>query len=807
MKSSAANRFGTLERVNGNSAKRQNGNVESGRISTTPAFQRRSNHFRKLNFKNASQNNDPIYEEFCSSPCPSSLASNDQDAYGTTFVELIKRKGTKLGVIVSGSVVDHGLEPRIAELSAGSWAQRSDVLCVGDIVVSINGVSTATMTQKMLSQTFDKSDRIQLEVRYPLPPHPPPRSRYTTKVIQVTLKKQNGSFGMVIRGGMHEIPRKTRSFTVVHMTPAGPAYSEGTIRVNDRIRAVNGQAVHEIKLPELQSLLYQQDKETVFTVEYDVAIHERLEYGPVLVEIRKDVSDILGFGVNKCNDSGHIFIESIKQASLSDRCGAMHVGDILLSVDGRSVTTLSAEETTNLIRGDPDRTHVVQLEILPGMFSKTFRSSLPSPCFSSLRSPRLPARYGRQFTRYQSMTDIDQHLSSSLKKNRPPIGPGLKERRKYVTFTVELQRDGGPLGLTLATEADADSPGPIFISSLLQDGLAERTQTIQINDQLVEINGQEVKGRCLNEVIPLLQESTGDVIKLKLARLINIPERDFATLRRTSRDLYASFQKPPLPSPSPSSRPPIHLHRSSSSRRSSSSSTATMTRSDFNHSPTPTNAVSLIPIASSLRSSPSRFGAGLPRPIPTEVHKVTLFKDRIYEDFGFSVSDGLYEKGIFLNRIRKGGPADVCGLLKPLDRILQINDTRTGDFDCCLAVPLIAAAGDKIDLLIARSTRIFPLRDSGHSQDNHSDLDEALEITEAESDASTDLEMSRTLTRRGQQRRNPESNLKRLSRTNSADGRLGGSVTNDVMPWSHGAGAPAHWCNPERQQDPDLAAL
>ena len=35
--------------------------------------------------------------------------------------------------------------------------------------------------------------------------------------------------------------------------------------------------------------------------------------------------------------------------------------------------------------------------------------------------------------------------------------------------------------------------------------------------------------------------------------------------------------------------------------------------------------------------------------VPMEVHRVTLFKDNVYEDFGFSVSDGLYEKGIFVS--------------------------------------------------------------------------------------------------------------------------------------------------------------
>ena len=41
--------------------------------------------------------------------------------------------------------------------------------------------------------------------------------------------------------------------------------------------------------------------------------------GPLLVEIKRDIGDILGFGLNKCQDSGHIFIESVKAASLAER--------------------------------------------------------------------------------------------------------------------------------------------------------------------------------------------------------------------------------------------------------------------------------------------------------------------------------------------------------------------------------------------------------------------------------------------------------------------------------------------------------
>lgn len=55
---------------------------------------------------------------------------------------------------------------------------------------------------------------------------------------------------------------------------------------------------------------------------------------------------------------------------------------------------------------------------------------------------------------------------------------------------------------------------------------------------------------------------------------------------------------------------------------------------------------------------------------------VVLHKDKVYDDYGFSVSDGLYEKGVYINRIRSGGPADLTGQLKPFDRIIQVSEVE-----------------------------------------------------------------------------------------------------------------------------------
>ena len=75
-------------------------------------------------------------------------------------------------------------EPKIAQLVPGSWAQRSDVLCVGDRIMSVNGMAADSLSHSMLARNLDESDRIQLEVRYRLPPQPTILGR-RKKVVQV----------------------------------------------------------------------------------------------------------------------------------------------------------------------------------------------------------------------------------------------------------------------------------------------------------------------------------------------------------------------------------------------------------------------------------------------------------------------------------------------------------------------------------------------------------------------------------------------------------------------------------------------
>jgi len=176
---------------------------------------------------------------------------------------------------------------------------------------------------------------------------------------------------MVIRGGQvgedglrHE--EDDRPFTVAHVSLGGPAFKHGIIRVNDRIRCVNGISLDRMRLPELQSLLYRQESEAVFTVEYDSALHERISTGgPVLVEVRRDPADPLGLSLSDAQ-GGAVVVDSVRAAGLADRCGAIKVGDAVLAVGCEPAVGRSADEVTTMIAEADTDGSPLQLEILPG---------------------------------------------------------------------------------------------------------------------------------------------------------------------------------------------------------------------------------------------------------------------------------------------------------------------------------------------------------------------------------------------------------------------------------------------------------
>ena len=96
-----------------------------------------------------------------------------------------------------------------------------------------------------------------------------------------------------------------------------------------------------------------------------------------------------------------------------------------------------------------------------------------------------------------------------------------------MSFTLELDRSEGPLGLRLEggqAGGGQGRPGPLVVRALAEGGVAHRSRALRPGDQLVEVGGVCVRGRTLDEVEPLL--SGRGTVRLKLTRAVSVPERE-----------------------------------------------------------------------------------------------------------------------------------------------------------------------------------------------------------------------------------------------------------------------------------------
>ncbi|XP_078273506.1 glutamate receptor-interacting protein 1 isoform X2 [Rhinoraja longicauda] len=285
---------------------------------------------------------------------------------GQTLVELMKKEGSTLGLTVSGGIDKEG-KPKVSNLRPGGIAVRSDQLNIGDYIKSVNGINlTKFRHDEIISLLKNVGERVVLEVEYELPPVSVQGSGIFLKTVEVTLHKEGNTFGFVIRGGTHEDRNRSRPIVVTCVRTGGPADREGTIKVGDRLLSVDGIRLLGTPHAEAMSILKQCGQEATLIIEYDVSVMDSVANasGPLMVEVAKTPGSSLGIILTTslyCNKQV-IVIDKIKAASIADRCGALHVGDHILSIDGTSMEYCTLAEATQLLASTSEH---VKLELLP----------------------------------------------------------------------------------------------------------------------------------------------------------------------------------------------------------------------------------------------------------------------------------------------------------------------------------------------------------------------------------------------------------------------------------------------------------
>ncbi|KAJ8249600.1 hypothetical protein COCON_G00228160 [Conger conger] len=345
---------------------------------------------------------------------------------GCSVVELMKKEGTTLGLTVSGGIDKDG-KPRVSNLRQGGIAARSDQLNVGDYIRAVNGINlTKFRHDEIISLLKNVGERVVLEVEYELPPVSVQGSGVVFKTVEVTLHKEGNTFGFVIRGGAHEDRNKSRPIVITTIRPGGPADREGTVKLGDRLLSIDGIRLQGTSHSEAMSILKQCGQEATLVIEYDVSVMDSIATasGPLLVEVAKSLGSSLGVALSTstyCNKQV-IVIDKVKPASIADRCGALHAGDHILSVDGTSMEFCSLAEATQLLASACEH---VKMEILPHHQTrlalkgpeqvKVQRSTrtLPWETSGNSTSSSLPYQHYNTYQPDQARTPASKHNKTS----------------------------------------------------------------------------------------------------------------------------------------------------------------------------------------------------------------------------------------------------------------------------------------------------------------------------------------------------------------------------------------------------------
>uniref|UniRef100_A0A452IPP4 PDZ domain-containing protein n=1 Tax=Gopherus agassizii TaxID=38772 RepID=A0A452IPP4_9SAUR len=506
-------------------------------------------------------------------------------------------------------------------------------------------------------------------------------------------------FGIQLQGSVFATETLSSPPLISYIECDSPAERCGVLQIGDRLMAINGIPTEDSTFEEANQLLRDSSitNKVTLEIEFDVAESVIPSSGTFHVKLPKKHNVELGITISSPSSrkpGDPLVISDIKKGSVAHRTGTLELGDKLLAIDNIRLDNCSMEDAVQIlqhcedlvklkIRKDEDNSdgefeaiimfifkpylaaspkkfsvsgHLSELSDAedetsstqkPGKLSDIYSTTVPSvdSAVESWDGSGIDTSFGSQGPTYQASGYNFSAYEWRSPKQRDNLSPPSRPQNH-------------PFHDTGLSDDEWDRPTASGFS-----GAHDNSET----DQEENFWSQALEDLETCGQSGILRELEATIMSGSTMSLNHENPQPRSQLGR-----QASFQE----------RSNVRPHYSQTARSNT-------LPSDVGR-----KSVVLRKIKQEMKEIMS--------PTPVELHKVTLYKESDIEDFGFSVSDGLLEKGVYVKNIRPAGPGDLGGL-KPYDRLLQVNHVRTRDFDCCLVVPLIAESGNKLELVISRN--------------------------------------------------------------------------------------------------------
>ncbi|KTF77204.1 hypothetical protein cypCar_00019681 [Cyprinus carpio] len=671
----------------------------------------------------------------------------------TTEVTLISDSIMGFGIQLQGGVFATetlSSPPLIAYIDPDSPAERCGILQIGDRILSINGIPTEDSTLEETNQLLRDSSitsKVTLEIEFDVAESVIPSSG----TFHVKLPKKPGvELGITISSPSSRKPGD--ALIISDIKKGSVAHRTGTLELGDKLLAIDNIRLDNCSMEDAVQILQQCEDLVKLKIRKDEDNSDEQESsGAIIYTVElKRYGGPLGITISGTEEPfDPIIISSLTKGGLAERTGAIHIGDQILGYNSNSLKGNSVEAihlcdgSGSLIlkikkQGElasPKQPSVTgRLNDLsdmeddgqkPSKLSDIYSTTIPSvdSAVESWDGSAIDATFSTQApTGFQaSGYSFHSHEWRNAKPSRGSLSPGNSSRQRnniLPDFGLGVDEWDRPsasgyfnilLGIHAAHRFNLRQqvrfsavpfnlhcfPEPIRPFHFITQSPTIH-QDITAHHSVSDRTGRSISPFCVSNRFTVGHDGTEPdqeenfwsqaLEDLETCGQSGILRELEATIMSGSS---LSLNHDPAPTRS-------HLGRQASFQERGSNKPQYTQDNRSNTLPTDVGrkAFAVRRVKQEIKDIMS--------PTPVELHKASLVKESDLEDFGFSVSDGVLEKGVYVNNIRPGGPAEIGGL-KPYDRLLQINHVRTRDFDCCLVVPLIAESGNKLDLVISRN--------------------------------------------------------------------------------------------------------
>ncbi|XP_056681183.1 disks large homolog 2 isoform X35 [Monodelphis domestica] len=328
---------------------------------------------------------------------------------------------------------------------------------------------------------------------------------------EITLERGNSGLGFSIAGGTDN-PHigDDPGIFITKIIPGGAAAEDGRLRVNDCILRVNEVDVSEVShskaveaLKEAGSIvrLYVRRRRPIL----ETVVEIKLFKGP------KGLGFSIAGGVGNQHIPGDnsIYVTKIIDGGAAQKDGRLQVGDRLLMVNNYSLEEVTHEEAVAILKntsdvvylkvgkpttiymtdpyGPPDITHSysppMENHILSGNNGTLeYKSSLP---------PISPGRYSPIPKHMLVEDDYTSHSQHSTTTRQPSMTLQRAISLEGEPRKVVLHKGSTGLGFNIVGGEDGEG---IFVSFILAGGPADLSGELQRGDQILSVNGIDLRG-------------------------------------------------------------------------------------------------------------------------------------------------------------------------------------------------------------------------------------------------------------------------------------------------------------------------